>query len=117
MIRRPPRSTLFPYTTLFRSLDRRGPEVTVVAAEQHLMQPPGPILGTGGDGDCAGRRRRARAALPPGRSPREAAPRDERRANPGSFTRRRGGGGPGLSPPRFPPPARRGILRGSRRGR
>src|SRR5689334_24482713 len=26
MIRRPPRSTLFPYTTLFRSLDCRGPE-------------------------------------------------------------------------------------------
>src|SRR5256885_12928573 len=26
MIRRPPRSTLFPYTTLFRSLMRRGPE-------------------------------------------------------------------------------------------
>src|SRR2546422_6965281 len=25
MIRRPPRSTLFPYTTLFRSLHRRGP--------------------------------------------------------------------------------------------
>src|SRR5436189_3429943 len=24
MIRRPPRSTLFPYTTLFRSLDQRG---------------------------------------------------------------------------------------------
>src|SRR5437870_8416400 len=24
MIRRPPRSTLFPYTTLFRSLDHRG---------------------------------------------------------------------------------------------
>src|SRR5256885_11604527 len=24
MIRRPPRSTLFPYTTLFRSADRRG---------------------------------------------------------------------------------------------
>src|SRR2546427_6359624 len=24
MIRRPPRSTLFPYTTLFRSLDRKG---------------------------------------------------------------------------------------------
>src|SRR3712207_8408105 len=24
MIRRPPRSTLFPYTTLFRSVDRRG---------------------------------------------------------------------------------------------
>src|SRR5258707_1601542 len=27
MIRRPPRSTLFPYTTLFRSLRRRGQEV------------------------------------------------------------------------------------------
>src|SRR5687768_18281852 len=26
MIRRPPRSTLFPYTTLFRSLDRLGGE-------------------------------------------------------------------------------------------
>src|SRR2546430_9224029 len=26
MIRRPPRSTLFPYTTLFRSLAGRGPE-------------------------------------------------------------------------------------------
>src|SRR2546425_4100846 len=26
MIRRPPRSTLFPYTTLFRSLDRLGHE-------------------------------------------------------------------------------------------
>src|SRR2546425_3427462 len=25
MIRRPPRSTLFPYTTLFRSLDQHGP--------------------------------------------------------------------------------------------
>src|SRR2546422_4468913 len=25
MIRRPPRSTLFPYTTLFRSLEDRGP--------------------------------------------------------------------------------------------
>src|SRR3989441_13324446 len=29
MIRRPPRSTLFPYTTLFRSLNHRGPvEIT-----------------------------------------------------------------------------------------
>src|SRR3712207_9351538 len=28
MIRRPPRSTLFPYTTLFRSVGRREPEVS-----------------------------------------------------------------------------------------
>src|SRR3712207_7753221 len=31
MIRRPPRSTLFPYTTLFRSVHRRGKE----AARHH----------------------------------------------------------------------------------
>src|SRR3712207_7349938 len=29
MIRRPPRSTLFPYTTLFRSLDPQHPDVPV----------------------------------------------------------------------------------------
>src|SRR2546430_5243681 len=31
MIRRPPRSTLFPYTTLFRSVSRREPEVHLLA--------------------------------------------------------------------------------------
>src|SRR2546429_4670017 len=31
MIRRPPRSTLFPYTTLFRSLLRRRPAILPVA--------------------------------------------------------------------------------------
>src|SRR2546429_9943300 len=45
MIRRPPRSTLFPYTTLFRSPDHVGPE-----GAEH------PVLGAGleiraGDGD------------------------------------------------------------------
>src|SRR5687768_18324654 len=33
MIRRPPRSTLFPYTTLFRSLDGDGVALVQVAAE------------------------------------------------------------------------------------
>src|SRR2546430_12340899 len=37
MIRRPPRSTLFPYTTLFRSM--RGHEVARGAAALHLAQP------------------------------------------------------------------------------
>src|SRR2546430_11643819 len=32
MIRRPPRSTLFPYTTLFRSLDRGIQKVTYTAS-------------------------------------------------------------------------------------
>src|SRR3712207_7600639 len=38
MIRRPPRSTLFPYTTLFRSARRRHPRpvAAVVAGEQVL---------------------------------------------------------------------------------
>src|SRR3712207_6930165 len=30
MIRRPPRSTLFPYTTLFRSLDRRATSISLL---------------------------------------------------------------------------------------
>src|SRR2546430_5805609 len=34
MIRRPPRSTLFPYTTLFRSLDVRVGEDLVVAQDR-----------------------------------------------------------------------------------
>src|SRR2546426_1977456 len=35
MIRRPPRSTLFPYTTLFRSIDD-GPDLGVLAGAQHV---------------------------------------------------------------------------------
>src|SRR5439155_22412662 len=46
MIRRPPRSTLFPYTTLFRSIIQRGyPEVPLL--EGHLQvwqQECGPIF-------------------------------------------------------------------------
>src|SRR5438270_9632034 len=43
MIRRPPRSTLFPYTTLFRSLcaplgdPRHAPRVTLPLAAAHLL--------------------------------------------------------------------------------
>src|SRR3712207_8933902 len=41
MIRRPPRSTLFPYTTLFRSDQRRGePELAEEALE---LQHPRPV--------------------------------------------------------------------------
>src|SRR5687767_15563337 len=38
MIRRPPRSTLFPYTTLFRSFDRVIDVVTAATAGQHLSK-------------------------------------------------------------------------------
>src|SRR5258708_15277986 len=34
MIRRPPRSTLFPYTTLFRSVDDRGVEERLIGLRQ-----------------------------------------------------------------------------------
>src|SRR2546427_4874430 len=41
MIRRPPRSTLFPYTTLFRSLLRaRGHEAAIVAPRYPDFPPP-----------------------------------------------------------------------------
>src|SRR5260221_10036798 len=39
MIRRPPRSTLFPYTTLFRSLRRRDPLLEQQAGlDEHLQR-------------------------------------------------------------------------------
>src|SRR2546425_12827589 len=38
MIRRPPRSTLFPYTTLFRSLARTGVAGFRIDAAKHIQQ-------------------------------------------------------------------------------
>src|SRR3712207_7198117 len=40
MIRRPPRSTLFPYTTLFRSRSRRPPDRTVASRPRAVRDPP-----------------------------------------------------------------------------
>src|SRR3712207_8320821 len=45
MIRRPPRSTLFPYTTLFRSADPRGGEQVVLAHQPQHAAPGGPQPG------------------------------------------------------------------------
>src|SRR2546426_2826230 len=45
MIRRPPRSTLFPYTTLFRSPEQRAQQGDRRAARQHLQG--GAHVGTG----------------------------------------------------------------------
>src|SRR2546430_15176116 len=46
MIRRPPRSTLFPYTTLFRSDPPHVaiPDFTGATIDRHLGHPPGGIL-------------------------------------------------------------------------
>src|SRR2546430_13589016 len=41
MIRRPPRSTLFPYTTLFRSREHQGLIHRVIEAKVGGGQPPG----------------------------------------------------------------------------
>src|SRR2546425_10109992 len=38
MIRRPPRSTLFPYTTLFRSLERGAPVVAALVPQPDVLQ-------------------------------------------------------------------------------
>src|SRR5688572_32462633 len=45
MLRRPPRSTLFPYTTLFRSVDRHGPVPggLVERADPHRGTRPWPV--------------------------------------------------------------------------
>src|SRR2546427_7558377 len=48
MIRRPPRSTLFPYTTLFRSLGRAHARGRV-AALRHLPHEAEPVLPAGRD--------------------------------------------------------------------
>src|SRR5256885_16662387 len=65
MIRRPPRSTLFPYTTLFRSY----PGFRMLAELQDLDLQPVPALDEGPDLDalerlCARRRIRAIHAMP-----------------------------------------------------
>src|SRR3712207_7688275 len=69
MIRRPPRSTLFPYTTLFRSpLRAPGAAGAAAAADLGLVRPARPVRhGPGlrpGAGDRALRRRDAAGAGP-----------------------------------------------------
>src|SRR3712207_9467139 len=54
MIRRPPRSTLFPYTTLFRSLDRLGLPLSRLQ-ELNPRLVVGSITGFGHDGPEAAR--------------------------------------------------------------
>src|SRR3712207_8561087 len=51
MIRRPPRSTLFPYTTLFRSTWRLGPAQAEERAYHStaVLLPDGRVLSTGDD--------------------------------------------------------------------
>src|SRR5256885_11517865 len=52
MIRRPPRSTLFPYTTLFRSLSRRGARFRSLCRGRVLRPSHRGRGGFGGGGVC-----------------------------------------------------------------
>src|SRR3712207_8354320 len=56
MIRRPPRSTLFPYTTLFRSA-RRGRAPAGGGLPPDALRPPAPRGAGGADGRLGPRRR------------------------------------------------------------
>src|SRR3712207_8988036 len=57
MIRRPPRSTLFPYTTLFRSRDHQGHVLEHVGAEVQPAVHPGSSAGEERQQQAAGRPR------------------------------------------------------------
>src|SRR2546422_7867220 len=50
MIRRPPRSTLFPYTTLFRSLVERGGDHVLRPLRMHVTALDPDLLVIGGQG-------------------------------------------------------------------
>src|SRR6266567_5399255 len=58
MIRRPPRSTLFPYTTLFRSPSPTSPPARLAGPVGPMGHRPVPSCGGAGDGLAVGARRR-----------------------------------------------------------
>src|SRR2546430_7799837 len=66
MIRRPPRSTLFPYTTLFRSRARGGADGNACAIR------PAARAGSLGRLDAGGDRRMGAKRRPPGRARRRS---------------------------------------------
>src|SRR2546426_11345560 len=98
MIRRPPRSTLFPYTTLFRSLHVHPPDPGD-AGDQRLDVVAGEVVQRGGI-----------AALEVVRQDRK-----QRRGEPLDLDVETGGGG--ARPPGPPGPRRTGERGGGERGR
>src|SRR3712207_7414749 len=71
MIRLPPRSTLFPYTTLFRSARGRGAEAQGAAAQAEPRL--GAVLAQGRRDEA--HRREAQPHRPPARAPAQEGPR------------------------------------------
>src|SRR3712207_7135289 len=76
MIRRPPRSTLFPYTTLFRSARRRARRPRGPAARQGVRRPAALAL-VADDRLAAGHRGDARRRHPGRAAPLAQGPRSE----------------------------------------
>src|SRR3712207_7409291 len=56
MIRRPPRSTLFPYTTLFRSRRAGEPSCSSIAVLRSVTFQPGPMRDASASATRSGRR-------------------------------------------------------------
>src|SRR2546427_829521 len=100
MIRRPPRSTLFPYTTLFRSVQARGDDRERAPGPAGLAERPGDQEGRRRPRRALPRVHRAVALPPPGHGERQGAVRrlaEGRRAGVRPRPRR--------PPPRNPGPA------------
>src|SRR5437762_8967148 len=57
MLRRPPRSTLFPYTTLFRSLARADHDPRLQGRKGRVLREAADAVHRGGPGDGEGRPR------------------------------------------------------------
>src|SRR5256885_17115199 len=105
MIRRPPRSTLFPYTTLFRSHRRAGTQLERVLGGGHGLHREGPPARRGG-----ARRRHPRVLLARVAEKSLFDPRVSFRRLPGARLGLRhqvDGRVPRLRPPSFSPSARR----------
>src|SRR3989442_9745274 len=105
MIRRPPRSTLFPYTTLFRS-DRVAPAPALLRQDRPAARADAPRAQGGPPGPVARDKGQPRAAVVPVRGS------GDRRVGGGGA---RGGSGPPPDPPR-PPGGRAPAVGGLRPG-
>src|SRR2546430_6227300 len=101
MIRRPPRSTLFPYTTLFRS--QRAEARTHHA--QHRPPHAPHLVGSGGQTPPPDLPAVGPPARPVGAGPRGAPRPPAEKPGPGRAHGPRGSRGGALARPRGPPPA------------
>src|SRR5690554_8061331 len=101
MIRRPPRSTLFPYTTLFRSASAGNPEIRTGT---------GSVAGGPGAGEASGRAHPGPAHRDPPGEPGQPAQPGETAALPPELVPGSGAPAGGGGPAPLPAGLRRGFL-------